>query len=76
MCLQDGAFSPKRNEHCQECPLFKGFNVLALSVLPRSAIVAGLKTIGRLMIEDPMRPPGFCGFVWEHDQHKQKLAAA
>ena len=71
-CLCDGKFCPKRNEYCQECPLFGGFAGLMASVLPRSAIVAGLKTVGRLMLDHPERPPGFCGYVWDRQKRQQR----
>jgi hypothetical protein len=73
MCLCDGEFCPRRNEHCLDCSLFERFNGLMADVLPRSALVAGLKIVSMLTIADPDRPPGFCGYVWDR-QRRQTMA--
>jgi len=71
VCLCDGEFCPHRNEHCQECPLLQEFSRLMVDVLPQSALVAGMKIVSTLMVADPNRPPGFCGYVWDRQQRQQ-----
>lgn len=76
-CLVDGKFTPALNRNCVGCSAFVAFSDFVVRLLPQSAIPVLLRTITQLEMAQPLRPPGFCGYVWEslvlehlHDQNR------